>query len=72
MSDLTEERIREIVREELADLADHMAESSVTHSAEMAVAKAAMRHHAETLMEDLHVPDDMRERFNEYMNGILE
>lgn len=69
MSELTEDRIREIVREEISA---SKAESSAVSSAEMTVFVGQLRHGAEKYIEDLKLPDAEREHLTSYMEGLFK
>lgn len=69
MSELTEDRIREIVREEIAA---SKAESSSAVSIEMALLRGLVQHNAEAFTESLQLPDEYREQYLSYIDGVFK
>lgn len=69
MSELTEDRIREIVREEMAAA---KAESSSTSAIESALLRGLVQHRTEELVEGLQLPDEVREQFQGYIDGVFK
>lgn len=63
-----EQRIREIVREELAAA---KAESAAVGAAEVTLMKASIRTQAESFIDELQLPDELRGIFEGYVNGML-
>lgn len=69
MSELTEDRIREIVRDEMAVA---KAESSSAASIEWALLRGLIRHNAEEFTESLQLPDEAREQYLSYIDGMFK
>ncbi|CPX29781.1 Uncharacterised protein [Mycobacteroides abscessus subsp. massiliense] len=69
MGELTEDRIREIIRDEIAASKE---ESSSAASIEMALLRGLIQHNAEELVESLQLPDEAREQLQGYIDGVLK
>lgn len=66
--DMTEARIREIVRDEIAR---EKAEAAAISSASTAVFRADLRLQLEELMEAMSLPDELREVFEPFIAGMI-
>lgn len=65
---MTEARIREIVRDEIAR---EKAEAAAISSASTAVFRADIRMQLEEFMDSLALPDELREVFEALMTGMI-
>jgi hypothetical protein len=65
---VTEERIREIVREELAAIA---ARNGAIGEAESIAYRAMAMHRFEEFMDEQHVPEDSREAIMKLMGALF-